>query len=96
LGSVSSIRKRLRWYNCFYCRDLGRGLGSDSFFSQGNLACGNYLCVVMTHLPDQKNENRWPAGGGVDWEHVWPQHRRWLATVLLARGVEAGAVEEVL
>jgi RNA polymerase sigma factor (sigma-70 family) len=50
----------------------------------------------MTHLPDLKNENPWPDGGGVDWEHVWPQHRRWLATVLLSRGVEAGAVEEVL
>jgi len=50
----------------------------------------------MTHSPNLKNENRWPASGSVDWELLWPQNRRWLATVLLARGVESGAVEEVL
>lgn len=34
--------------------------------------------------------------GGVDWDIVLPKHQRWLSTVLLARGVEAGAIEEVL
>jgi RNA polymerase sigma factor (sigma-70 family) len=32
----------------------------------------------------------------IDWRHVMSRHRRWLGTVLLARGVEPQAVEEVL
>lgn len=32
----------------------------------------------------------------IDWQQVLPKHRRWLITVLRARGVEQGAVEEVL
>jgi len=32
----------------------------------------------------------------IDWQQVLSRHRRWLTTVLLARGVEASAVEEVL
>ncbi|TWU30289.1 RNA polymerase sigma factor [Bythopirellula polymerisocia] len=32
----------------------------------------------------------------VDWPRVLVEHRRWLAIVLRARGIEAGAVEEVL
>jgi RNA polymerase sigma factor (sigma-70 family) len=33
---------------------------------------------------------------GIDWQRELPQHRRWLATVLRARGVEVGSVDEVL
>jgi RNA polymerase sigma-70 factor (ECF subfamily) len=32
----------------------------------------------------------------IDWQRELPQHRRWLSTVLRARGVEAGAVDDVL
>jgi RNA polymerase sigma factor (sigma-70 family) len=32
----------------------------------------------------------------IDWQHMLAEHRRWLATVLRARGVEAGSVDEVL
>ncbi len=32
----------------------------------------------------------------MDWPRVLGEHRRWLATVLRARGVEFGAVEEVM
>lgn len=32
----------------------------------------------------------------VDWPRVLDEHRRWLATVLRARGVEVSALEEVL
>ena len=44
----------------------------------------------MTSPADQHRDFR------IEWDLLWPQHRRWLATVLLARGVEAGAVDEVL
>ncbi len=37
-----------------------------------------------------------PPGSRIDWQHELPEHRRWLTTVLRARGVESGAVEEVL
>jgi RNA polymerase sigma factor (sigma-70 family) len=33
---------------------------------------------------------------GIDWQRELPQHRRWLATVLRARGVEVDSVDEVL
>jgi RNA polymerase sigma-70 factor (ECF subfamily) len=51
----------------------------------------------MSDQPPRKTDEvkRLP-GGGVDWDSTLSTHRRWLATVLLARGVEAGAVEEVL
>ncbi len=32
----------------------------------------------------------------IDWSRMLDEHRRWLATVLRARGVEVSAVEEVL
>jgi RNA polymerase sigma factor (sigma-70 family) len=32
----------------------------------------------------------------IDWQRVLPEHRRWLATVLRARGVEVGSLDEVL
>ncbi len=37
-----------------------------------------------------------PNPSPIDWQQVLPRHGRWLTTVLLARGVEASAVEEVL
>jgi RNA polymerase sigma factor (sigma-70 family) len=32
----------------------------------------------------------------IDWQRELPEHRRWLATVLRARGVEVGSLDEVL
>jgi RNA polymerase sigma-70 factor (ECF subfamily) len=32
----------------------------------------------------------------IDWQQALSEHRRWLATVLRARGVEVGALDEVL
>jgi RNA polymerase sigma factor (sigma-70 family) len=37
-----------------------------------------------------------PNSSPIDWRQELSRHRRWLATVLLARGVEPRAVEEVL
>ena len=39
---------------------------------------------------NSSNESR------IDWQQVLSRHRRWLTTVLLARGIEVGAVEELL
>ena len=51
----------------------------------------------MTDLPSRNSEanTRLPTGG-VDWDQALSANRRWLTAVLLARGVEAGAIEEVL
>lgn len=32
----------------------------------------------------------------IDWQSVWGEHARWLRTVLAARGVDRGALDEVL
>ena len=37
-----------------------------------------------------------PPPTTIDWQHVLPEHRRWLATVLRARGVEVDSLDEVL
>lgn len=35
-------------------------------------------------------------GSTIDWQRELSEHRRWLATVLRARGVEVGALDEIL
>lgn len=35
-------------------------------------------------------------GSAIDWQRELSEHRRWLATVLRARGVEVGALDEIL
>ena len=51
----------------------------------------------MSNLANQASDSiqRLPDGS-VDWGRTLSTHRPWLVTVLLARGVEAGAIEEVL
>jgi len=50
----------------------------------------------MSPTPKRNDDAENPTAKSVDWQQALSQHRRWLATVLRARGVEAAAVEEEL
>jgi RNA polymerase sigma-70 factor (ECF subfamily) len=66
---------------------------SARFFPQGVRSSGNCL---SGETGVRQNFMHAPNPSPIDWQQVLPWHRRWLTTVLLARGVEASAVEEVL
>ena len=50
----------------------------------------------MSPTPDRNADRKQSAGDAVDWQQVLVEHRRWLRTVLRARGVDVGAIDEVL